>query len=125
MGKGKTGQRYVLLIPKRAMGRLWKPNFLLGLLLAAILWQAESGQLIAVSDKSRGLLVAAIVFVLLFGTFTLAARKMSYVQPCASHFRVVTPFLRLKVSYRRILSSHPVDFSHTYPPAEMRWAQKR
>ncbi len=125
MSKKKKGNRYILLIPKRAMGRLWKPSFFLGLLLAVLLWQAESGNLIKIDKTNQGLLVAAMVFALLFGLFTLAAQNMNYIQPCASHFRVVTPFLRLKISYRRIRSSHSVNFNQTYPLNEMRWAQKR
>lgn len=125
MGKRRTGSRHILLVPKRAMGRLWKPSFLIGLLLAVILWQMQKGNLILERLENQFLLVGGMVFALLFTVFTLAARNMNYIQAYSNHFRLVTPFLRLKISYRRIQSSHPVDFGQIYPPSEMSWAQKR
>lgn len=125
MSKRRRGSRYILLVPKRAMGRLWKPSFLTGLLLALILWQTQKGNLIFDRLDNQFLLVGGMIFALLFGAFALAARNMNYVQAYPTHLRLVTPFLRLKISYRRIQSSHPVNFGQIYPPAEMRWAPKR
>lgn len=125
MGKSKKGKRHLLLVPKRTMERLWKPCFTLGVLLAVLLWQAKRGPLIFIPQKAHGVLVAAMVFVLLFAVFAAAARNMNYVQPRANHLRIITPFLRLKISYNRIRTSYPVEFSKTYPPDQMRWAQKR
>jgi hypothetical protein len=50
---------------------------------------------------------------------------MSYVQPRSDLFRIVTPFLRLNVSYRRVHSVHPAEFHKLYPPAEASWGERR
>ena len=125
MNKSKAGSRHILLIPQRAMGRLWKPSFLVGILLAVILWQSKKGNSILANLDNEYLLFAGMIFSLLFGVFTLAARNMNYVQAYPSQLRLVTPFLKLKISYKRIQSSHPVQFGQIYPPSEMKKAQLR
>jgi hypothetical protein len=60
-----------------------------------------------------------------FALFAFFGRHMAYVQPRSDHLRVVTPFLRLHISYRRVLSAHPSEFSQLFPPQEASWAQRR
>jgi hypothetical protein len=57
-----------------------------------------------------GLVSAAYAFFAWIGPLT------SYVQPRQNHVRVQTPIYRLNISYRRISSVRPVDFTKTFPP---------
>jgi len=125
MSKSEAGHKHILLVPKQAMGRLWKLSLLLGLLYAVVFWQSQKGNLGTIRSGSQVLLFVGLVVALLFSVFTLAARNMNYVQAQPTHLRLVTPFLRLKISYRRIHSSHPVKLNQLYPPSEMNWAQRR
>ena len=125
MSKSEAGHQHILLVPKQAMGRLWKLSILLGLLYAVVFWQSQKGNLAPIRSGSQVLLLGGMVIALLFSVYTLVARKINYVQAQPTHLRLVTPFLRIKISYRRIQSSHPVKLSQHYPPSEMSWAQRR
>ncbi len=60
-----------------------------------------------------------------FALLAFVGRSAAYVQPRRDHLRLVTPFLRLHISYRRLLSTHPSGFSELFPPEKASWAQRR
>jgi hypothetical protein len=106
------------------MDRLWGPTLVLGLLLAGIWWQANLGSIIPVNVKTEIWVYVASLVVLAFTLFALLGRRMGYVQAFRNHLRVVTPFLRLKISYRRIRSVHPEEFHKMFPPSKGTWAER-
>jgi hypothetical protein len=121
----KKGRRFTLLIYKRVMDRLWAATLVLGLLLAGVWWQAIGGWFIPLSIATETWVYMAALVVLVFSIFALLARRMGFVQAYADHLRLVTPFLRLKVSYRRVRSVHLAEFSKLYPPSQAGWAEHR
>lgn len=121
----KTGSRHPLLLYKRWMDRLWRSTLLLGLLLFGIwFWTWWFGTNLLHGQADFWLLLGAIV-VLGFTLFAFFARRMAYVQPRRDHLRLVTPFLRTNISYRRLVSTHPVDFAQVFPSKDASWAQRR
>lgn len=123
MAKQKPGKRHTLLLYKRAMGRLWQATFFLGLILAGLWWQITSGRIPVIETKNSAWILVGAVVTLVFTLFALLARNMAYVQPRSTHIRLVTPFLRLQISYRRVRSVHPASFSKLFPPEERGWAE--
>lgn len=125
MTRKRKGQRFTLLLYQRAMDRLWKTTLILGLLLAGLWWQAPAGWVIPIPAAYEGWVFVAAVVVLAFTLFALLARRMTYVQARHDHLRLITPFLRLKISYRRVRSVHPAEFHQLYPPGAMNWSERR
>jgi hypothetical protein len=121
----KSGARYALLLYRRTMDRVWKNTLVLGVILLA-LWYLP-----LLPDRSLGwisskdLLLAGAIVVLALCAFAFLGRSMVYVQAMYDHLRLVTPFLRLNVSYRRITSTHPVMIQQLFPPQASGWAQRR
>jgi hypothetical protein len=125
MKSRKTGARYPLLLYRRVMSRLWVATFVLGLLLALVWgWGWFYTTPLLLSGDNNWLAVAALVL-LAFSLFAFLARNMAYVQPRRDHLRLVTPFLRTNISYRRMNNSKPVTFQQLFPPKEASWAQRR
>lgn len=121
----KAGSRHSLLLYRRVMERLWPPTLLLGgLLLGLWAWSWYWGTPLLPSQNDLWLLTGAGVS-LGFALFAFFGRRVAYVQPRRDHLRLVTPFLRLNISYRRVLSAHPSAFSQLFPPQEASWAQRR
>lgn len=107
------------------MGRLWQATMLLGVILAGLWWQLTSGDAPLIETPHTALILVGALVCLVFSLFALVARTMAYVQPQRDHLRVVTPFLRLKISYRRFRSVHPASFSKLFPPHESGWAEEQ
>ncbi len=123
MNTRKAGRRHRLLLYQRLMDRLWGVTLIMGLLLAAVWWW--NGYLIsaAIHAPYDTLLALAAVFVLIFAALAFLGRSMAYVQARRDHLRVVTPFLQLKISYRRLRTVHPADFHNLFPPSQAKWAE--
>ncbi|MCI0519487.1 MAG: hypothetical protein L0Z70_04450 [Chloroflexi bacterium] len=121
----KAGGRYRLLLYWRVIGRLWAAAALLGLLLLAIwVWAQFSALPLLQAEDSLWLLAGAGVS-LAFALFAFFGRSAAYVQPMRDHLRLVTPFLRINISYRRVRRAYPADFNKLFPPKESSWAQER
>ena len=109
---------------RRMMDRLWGPTLTLGLLMLA-LWIWSDFFFPSLPTIYVVMLLAGAVFTLAFSVFAILARTMAYVQPFPDHLRVVTPFLRLKISYRRLRSTHPTEFFRLFPASKASWAEHR
>jgi hypothetical protein len=124
MSTRKAGKRHTLLIYRRAMNRLWTVTLGLGIFLGIVwawMWFSESPLLSPAGEI--GVLTGSIIALLVAG-FALFGSYTAYVQPRRDHLRVVTPFLRLSISYRRIRGVHPASFQQLFPPRKASWAQE-
>lgn len=125
MKSRKAGNRYPLLFYQRVMDRLWRSTLLLGvLLLVAWSWSWFSTTPLFDRQENNWLVVGSVVL-LCFSIFAFFGRKMAYVQTRQDHVRLVTPFLRTNISYRRIRRFHPTAFQQLFPLGEASWAQSR
>ena len=120
----KKGKKHRLLIYTRSMSRLWKLTLMVGLLLLAVWWWAYD-LFPQMQPLSEAVLFAAAIIVLLLSAFTFLSRNMTYIQAHADHLRLVTPFLRLKISYQRVRSVHPTQLQMLFPPEKTHGDERR
>jgi len=103
---------------------LWKSTLLLGILLGLVWWQSGSDVILIKNANNLWVLAGAVICIMI-GIFALLARNMSYIQPQATHFQIVTPFMKLNVAYRRVRTVRPVDLVQVFPPDAQKWATLR
>jgi hypothetical protein len=60
------------------------------------------------------------VYALLLALLIVVIRKSAYVQPLENHLRLATPFLHLKISYRRIRQSSSAELGRLFPPTYLK-----
>jgi hypothetical protein len=124
MKSRKFGKRHYLLIYQRMMDRLWAATLVLGLLVIAMwYWAGDIYPLLP--EPFDTLILAAGTVLVTLALLMFLMRRMAYVQAHTDHLRVATPFIRLKISYRRIRTTHPVEFHQLFPPSKARWADRR
>ena len=116
----RAGRRYSLLMYTRMMDRWWPAMVVLGLSLFVLAWEVRSyfpePDMIWRWQSLGGLGAVA----LLFGFFFLILRKAAYVRPYSDHLRMVTPFLRLNISYKRIRRSTSATMAGIFPPSAVK-----
>jgi hypothetical protein len=125
MTPATKGQRHRLYLYTHMVDRLWSPLFPLGLALSGWMW--FSGKYwpnigFIPSTPPPYDLIIYVGIVLIFG-ITLTSwiiRRMAYVQARSDHLRVVTPFLVVKISYRRLLRSYPSQVSQLFAGAKVK-----
>ena len=63
------------------------------------------------------MLTAALgAFAVLIAFFLLLIRKSAYVRPYDTHLRLVTPFLRMNISYQRLKQASSAEMGRLFPP---------
>ena len=112
----KAGHRYTLILYTRMLNRWWPALLLLSIALFALAlgvsWTPEGKAAPFLTTATAGLGVV----VLIATVFMLTLRKSAYVQPHHNHLRLVTPFLRLNISYRRLHSTTTSEMQALFPP---------
>ena len=112
----KAGRRYPLVIYTRMLNRWWPATLTLSLALFAVAWgvsHTPEGQAQPfLVDTTAGL--GGLVFA--FTLFLFIIRKAAYVQPFHTYLRLVTPFLRVNISYRRFRGSTTTEMRALFPP---------
>ncbi len=129
----RGGRKYPLLLYRHLLGRWWPPIFGIGLVLVlfiGLLWGAEwfaawyygdlsKNPLITLPTFAATFLLILGIFAIGFSLFLLTIRNFAYLQLFGDHFRIITPFLRLKISYKRIHKVTSSEFSALYPPKKL------
>jgi hypothetical protein len=120
----KPGDRHPLLLYRRTMGRVWKSTFILGLVMGIVGWfsMIKVTTIMGISSNIWLIAIAALAFGV--SAFAFLARYLAYVRVYPSYFSVVMPFLRFRISFRRIRSVHPVLLQQVFPKNEASWAQR-
>ena len=102
------------------MDRWWPAIFFIGLGVIALAWPFYSDLYTRLTEPWRWETLAGLGgIVILISLVMLAMRKSAYVQPFSDHFLLVTPFLRMKVSYRRIHRLSSASMAILFPPAQL------
>jgi hypothetical protein len=64
------------------------------------------------------------IFTICIAIFLMAIRRAAYVQPCDAYLRLVTPFLRMNISYRRFIRASSVEMRQLFQLENLK-GQKR
>lgn len=126
----KAGRKYRLLIYEYILNRWWPLTLLLafliflyvGILWGASMYYAQPGENpLPILPVESGLVLLGVAGIcLLFSLFLLITRKMAYVQLFDDHLRMVTPFLRLNISYKRFQRSITTQMYNLFPPKNLK-----
>jgi len=115
----KAGRRYPLVIYTHMLNRWWPATLMLSLALLGVAWGVsftpEGKAQPYLVDVTMGL--AGIVFI--FTLFLFIIRKAAYVRPFPTHLRLVTPFLRVNISYKRFRGTMTSEMRALFPPSSL------
>lgn len=115
----KAGHRYHLVIYSHMLNRWWPATFALSLTLFGVAW----GVSFTPEGKAEPFLVTATigigVFVLAFTLFLFVVRKAAYVRAYPTYLRLVTPFLRINISYKRFRGTTTSEMRVLFPPTSL------
>ncbi|MBI3159719.1 MAG: hypothetical protein HYZ26_09000 [Chloroflexi bacterium] len=121
----KVGKKHTILFYKHSMDRVWRSMLVLSLLLVPV-WFFAPGLLgIPKGSLADNALMGAMIVALIGALFTFFVRNMAYVQVKTDHVLIATPFLKLKISFRRMRSIRSMELSQMYDYRRLSWADRR
>ena len=86
----------------------------------ALAWPFYSDLYTRLTTPLRWMTMAAVgAGVVGISLLMLVMRQSAYAQPFPDHLRIITPFLRLNISYRRMLRLNTAAVSTLYPPRSL------
>jgi len=116
MAAKKGGRKYPLVIFTTMMSRWWTAVFALGLAMLGLAWVLRSWGFESWRWLGFGGLGVVFMFI---GMVIFFMRKSAYVQPFTDHLRLVTPFLRLNISYKRFIRTSTASMGVLFPPRDI------
>ena len=120
----KIGKRYPLLIYEYTLSR-WYPATLAISIFLFILWWFQPRYLPKPETTGQDLQLLIISgLALLMTIFLFLMRKAAYVRPHKKHLRLVTPFLRINISYKRIIQTRATEMSTLFPSSTINHLQR-
>jgi len=115
----KAGRRYPLVIYTHMLNRWWPATLTLSLALFAVAW----GVSFTPEGQAQPFLVDATAglggFAFIFTLFLFIIRKAAYVRPFPTYLRLVTPFLRINISYKRFRGTTTSELRALFPPTSL------
>jgi hypothetical protein len=115
-----SGDRFPLLLYRRAVTRHRRTALSLAVLLLSLWVLVARGFVDWPRPPAEAWLFSGGVVSLAYGLFTWIAPAFAYAQARQDHLRLQTPIYRLKVSYRRIQATRPVDLARMFPATSLR-----
>ncbi len=116
MAASKGGHRYPLVVYTTMINRWWPAILTLGFAMLGFAWVVRWR---GFEQWRWSMLVVIGGAILLVGLFMLTIRKSAYVQPFGDHLRLVTPFLRLNISYKRLHKTSSAVMGALFPPSSV------
>jgi len=115
----KGGRRYPLVIYTHMLNRWWPATLTLSLALLGVAWGVSftpEGQAQPYLVTATAGLAGMVLFVTLF---LFIIRKAAYVRPYPTYLRLVTPFLRINISYKRFRGTTTSELHALFPPKSL------
>ena len=115
----RAGHKYPLIVYRHLVSRWWTPMVAIGLGMFALAY-SEYIDPIGRFLPQRWQLFAGIGGLAIFlGLFFWAIRYFAYVQPLANHLKLVTPFLQVNISYKRIKKTTATEMRYLFSSKKM------
>lgn len=115
----KAGRRYHLVLYSHMLNRWLPATLALSIALFGVAWGVsftpEGRAQPYLVDVTAGL--GGLAFVLTLFLFII--RKAAYVQPFPTFLRLVTPFLRINISYKRFRGTTTSEMRILFPPTSL------
>jgi len=112
----RAGRRYSLLLYTHMLDRWWPATLALALALFGLAWAVARRNPDPAYTWQWLTLASVGGFALIVSLFFIVIRKAAYIQPHQEHLRLVTPFLRLNISYKRLHRATTASMSSLFPP---------
>ena len=117
----RAGRKYPLIVYQHMLNRWWPAMITMGLGLFGIAYAEyikPMGRFITWPWQLAAAVGGLAIFV---GLFFIVIKYVAYIQPTPNYLKLVIPFMRLNISYKRIKKVLPSEMHYLFPPKSLSW----
>lgn len=115
----RGGRKFPLVVYQHLVGRWWTPMIAIGLVMFVLAYGEYSHPVYRFIPWRWQLFAAIGVLAISIGIFFLVIRQIAYVQAFPGYIKLVTPFMRVHISYKRIHKTTVSEMRQLFPPKSM------
>jgi hypothetical protein len=122
----RGGHKYPLIVYQHLLNRWWTPMFAIGLVMFALAYGEYTDPVHKFIPWRWQLFAGIGVLAIFIGIFFLVIRQIAYIQAYPGYIKIVTPFIRINISYKRLHKTTTTEMRLLFPPQSLsRWAMDR
>jgi len=111
----RVGHKYPLVVYRHMLNRWWPAMIAIGLGMFALAYSEYIDPLSEFLPWRWKVFGAVGVLAILTGIFFMVLRYVAYVQPFPGYLKLVTPFLRINISYKRFRKTTTTEMRYLFP----------
>jgi len=115
----RGGRKFPLEVYKHLLNRWWTPMFAIGVVMFALAYGEYTDPIYRYIPWRWQVFAGVGVLAILIGIFFLVIRQIAYIQAFPGYIKLVTPFMRLNISYKRVIKTTTTEMYLLFPPKEM------
>jgi hypothetical protein len=117
----RAGHKYPLIVYRHVLNRWWPAMFALGLGMFGFGYTEYIQPLGPFLPWRWQLCIVVGGLAIFVGIFFWVIRFFAYVQPFPNHLKLITPFMRINISYKRIQKTTATEMRYLFPYNRMSW----
>jgi hypothetical protein len=114
-------RKYPLIVYRHMLNRWWPAMIALGLGMFALAYREYIDPMAQFIPLRWQIFAGVGILAILVGLFFIIIKQFAYVQVFPTYLKLVTPFLRLKISYKRITRTTTTEMRQLFPRKSMSW----
>jgi uncharacterized integral membrane protein len=111
----RAGHKYPLIVYRHMLNRWWPAMITMGLGMFALAYSEYIDPMAQFLSWRWQLPAGVGVLAILVGVFLLVIKQIAYVQPLPGHLKLVTPFMRINISYKRFKKTTTTEMRYLFP----------
>lgn len=115
----RGGHKFPLIVYQHLLNRWWTPMFAIGLVMFLLAYGEYTDPVHKFIPWRWQLLAGIGALAILIGIFFLVIRQIAYIQAFPGYIKLVTPFLRVNISYKRLVKTTTAEMKQLFPPKSM------
>jgi len=122
---GRAGHKFPLIVYRHILNRWWPAMFAMGIGMFALAYSEYIQPLGPFLPWRWQLAVGVGGLAIMVGIFFWVIRYFAYVQPFPTYLKLVTPFMRINISYKRIKKTTTTEMRYIFSYKSMSgWVQE-
>jgi len=115
----RGGRKFHLIVYQRLLSRWWTPMLAIGLAMFALAYGEYIHPIYRYISWRWQLLAGIGVLAILISIFFLIIKQIAYIQAFPGYIKLVTPFMRINISYKRLHKTTIAEMRQLFPPKSM------